>query len=180
MNDPSRALSAVRSILKDLSKSLRRERWGEAWFSQIDGFLDIARSEDLTCSDYYDLGASISSIFGGMDSFNDTNYSAHAEDLKSQLYEANRDLLRSAWRALGRTTHKVPDKEILHVGDHVKLIAGETISMRPSGETRAAPISKLLYRVRDVYPPDIDGMPVYFIQADSHCWVARHNALKKT
>ncbi len=174
------ALRKATGTLRQVHDALKGERYGEHWLSHIDDFLSTAESMATTPQSCYELGISMISIYGGMGSFNDTAYAKRTENLKSELYESIQELLRASWQSLGRKVHEIPPSAQLRTGDSVRLIFGEVISMRPTGETTTAPRSRLDYRVREVHSPDIDGMPIYFIQSDSHCWLARHNALTKT
>jgi len=176
----SESLRAVNATLEVLSKALQGELYGDSWLPHIKRLIGASKSQGSSPQGCFDFGVSITSLYGGMGSFNDTSYSKATEDLKAGLYDAARDLLRAAWAAKGEPTVQVDRSDVLRVGDSVRLIQGEIIFMRSNGELTPAPKSPLTYRIMEVCPLDIDGMPVYSIQADSHCRVARHNALTKT
>lgn len=151
------------------------------WTNIFEGFTRRARAlQELGASAEmrYQFACEVESMFGGLGSFDSAFQADRWSAVLSNLENAISSVLRDGWRELGKPVHSIPPSEHFEVGQFVRLIPGEIISMSRLGPGRKAPASPLIYRVVARIANDLDGMPRYHLESESRGWIARHNAIR--
>ena len=171
--------SLVQSI-DAMVRAISEEDPNDYWLTDLRAFQRRATSAcKPSCPEEWNqLAKDIISIYGAMGSFNDNLYPQHLRDLQSALYGSAEDVVRSTRRELGGTWVSLSDTQLFRTGQKVRLIQGEIIALQLDEKPVKAPDSPLTYVVLGRLSNDIDNMPRYHIQSDSHVRYARHNALR--
>jgi len=151
------------------------------WLKELHSFQERAASytEQGQAVEWNQLGKDIVGIYGAMGSFNDNMYPNAVREQQNSLYIAAENVVRCTRKELGGTWFDIPATDQLKVGDEVKLIKGQVISLLRDETPQMAPQSPMIYKVISLLTNDVDNMPRYHIKADSHVRYARHNALRK-
>ena len=178
-----RELSHFKALVRSLDSmigALSLEDPNDYWLAGLRAFQSRAASDcgSSPAEAWNKLAKDIISIYGAMGSFNDNLYPQHLRDLQSALYGAAENVIRSTRRELGGSWVSLPDTQLFRTGQRVALVQGEIIALQRDETPVKAPSSPLVYVVLGRVSNDIDNMPRYHIQSDSHVRYARHNALR--
>ena len=154
------------------------DNWHTWWNKQLDQYNAI-NPDDFESK--LQIVQEMMSSYGGMCTFNDTNYPKHIEDYKTEVYSKLKEGARDLWKMTGRESHNQEDFTRYSIGDSVNLVRGDVLFIDRMGQKHLADfVHNHDYVITDNTELDITGMPIYSINHGHSHRIARHTAINKS